>query len=380
MKITSINLLKYDGRVKLVLGTSLPAYSVRLILSGKTYYDAFNIAEPYDRKTHVFYIPEEVFSLSAKAQLVFSRFKKGKVSYTKSFVPGDGPEAQSFVCEKNGDFFPGIVPGLIEEYDHKITVKSEEKEELFEGVTFTKFTCEDKDGAPVIISLIKTDLKHSELYIGTPDDSYESKKVKATIPDMILSAEKNGRRVLAAVNADFFDMFGDNHPSGLCVKNGRIIANGDSPRPFIGVTKSGKPTLTDLNESPEMKNGLYQAAAGLQMIVKDGKIYDYAPLEPFSYVRHPRTAAGITKDGSVLLLEVDGRIPAHSNGASLVDLALFMIRLGADRALNLDGGGSSAVYTRSGKEHILRTVPADLFFPNDKLIRKDFNAIFVTEK
>ena len=361
MKLTGVAYMKTENGVKVVAGVSMPAYDVCLRLGDGVYADAFNLGEPYDRKTHVFYVPEAYVVPGAGATLCFKRFKRGKAQYKKKFaLPAPvyaDPEA------------------LKKEYDNGVAVVKEETESLAEGLSYTKYTCADRDGRPVILSLLKTDLKRTVLYVGTPDDGYEAKKVKQTIPDMAAAAEKNGRTVLAGVNADFFDIFGDNHPSGLCVKNGRIISNVLTDRPFIGVTETGAPVIAYQSEvTPE---ALVQAAAGMQMIVKDGALFDFAPLEPFSYVRHPRTAAGVTKDGQVLLLEADGRIPDHSNGMSLVDLGLFMLRLGADRAINLDGGGSSAVYTKTDGEFTLRTVPADLFFPNDKLIRKDFNALFL---
>ncbi len=60
---------------------------------------------------------------------------------------------------------------------------------------------------------------------------------------------------------------------------------------------------------------------------------------------HPRTAVGRTADGDLILLVVDGRQPA-SRGVDLVELATIMRDLGAERALNLDGGGSSALVVR----------------------------------
>ena len=57
---------------------------------------------------------------------------------------------------------------------------------------------------------------------------------------------------------------------------------------------------------------------------------------------HPRTAAGRTRDGRLLVLVVDGRQP-ESKGVTLEDLAVIMRDLGAVDALNLDGGGSSAL-------------------------------------
>ena len=364
MRAVSADYLLRDGTVKIVLGTACRARRVRLILQGKEYADAFNAAEPYDLHAHVFYVPESDFAFG-EAKLKFRLTKKGPDLTGRVRLP-----QKPFAGEE----------ALLCEYDHGLVVQSEERIDVAPGLVYTQFACADREGLPVICTLLEADLEQVSLYVGTPEDGYAAKKVEATIPDMAAAAEQNGKTVLAAVNADFFDIFGDGHPSGLCVKNGKVIANADSTRPFLAQKKDGSAVITDLNESPEISGSLQHAAAGLEMIVKDGKIYDWGPLEPFAYVRHPRTAAGVTKDGKVLLLEVDGRIPAHSNGATLVDLANFLIARGADRALNLDGGGSSAVYIKDADGFTLKTVPADLFFPNDKLIRKDFNAFLIVEK
>ena len=58
---------------------------------------------------------------------------------------------------------------------------------------------------------------------------------------------------------------------------------------------------------------------------------------------HPRTAIGIDRDtGQVLMLVVDGR-QSFSRGYTMVELANLMTTLGAEDALNLDGGGSSTL-------------------------------------
>ncbi|HEX8780729.1 MAG TPA: phosphodiester glycosidase family protein [Nocardioides sp.] len=63
-------------------------------------------------------------------------------------------------------------------------------------------------------------------------------------------------------------------------------------------------------------------------------------------IRHPRTAVGIDRDrGRLLMLVVDGR-STISCGATMVGLGRLLRRLGADDALNFDGGGSSTMYTR----------------------------------
>ena len=363
MRITSVTCMKTDGIVKLVAQTDKPCFDVFLDVKGVRQKDAFNLEEPYDRKTHVFYIPEEELSPGMTLTLRLKKRKGGKhfSAYPFPFTPDYADEA-----------------ALAKEYDNGVLAINSESETVAEGVVYTRYTAEDKDGRPVNYFVLSADTAKASLYVGTPGNGYNNVNVKAKVPEMIDAAVADGIPVVAAMNADFFDMFGDCHPSGLCVKNGVTVANPDSPRPFIGVRKDGTPVITDTTESPGIVGELEHAAAGLEMIVKDGQLYDFAPLEPFGYVRHPRTAAGVTKDGKVLLLAVDGRIPEYSNGASLVDLAQIMIGLGADRAVNLDGGGSTIVYTKRGGAFVLHNFPADLIRPRAMLIRKEFNALLVT--
>lgn len=61
---------------------------------------------------------------------------------------------------------------------------------------------------------------------------------------------------------------------------------------------------------------------------------------------HPRTAAGIDKDGNLLLMVVDGR-QRKSRGVSLAELAGLMKAIGAVKAVNLDGGGSSTLVVKN---------------------------------
>lgn len=355
---------KENGELKAVVCTKTPTYEAFIEINGKIYADSFNDAEPYDRKTHVFYLPKldckETFFLHLK------KFKHGRFAYIKRLC----------LC----DFTEKDERKLLNEYNNSLFTVSSKSEKVCDGVTYTHTIYSDKNGAPVHAFVTEFEADCASLYVGTPNDGYESVNVRATIPDMVKAAEKNGVRSAAAVNADFFDIFGDFHPSGLCVKNGRVVANAKSQRNFIAKLKDGSHVITNKDESPDIINDIEHAASGLQMIVKDGEIYEYAPLEPFSYTRHPRTAVGIRKNGSVILLVVDGRIPEYSNGASLVDLATLMLSLGADRALNLDGGGSSAMYTNKDGELVLHSRPADLFRPKAKLIRKDYNSIIVNIK
>lgn len=75
---------------------------------------------------------------------------------------------------------------------------------------------------------------------------------------------------------------------------------------------------------------------------------------------HPRTAVGIDDDGNkVYLVTVDGRSQV-SRGYTMVELADLMTSLGAENALNLDGGGSTTLagHTAEGVFGILNA-PSD---------------------
>ncbi|MFG3292038.1 phosphodiester glycosidase family protein [Streptomyces sp. NPDC048179] len=90
-------------------------------------------------------------------------------------------------------------------------------------------------------------------------------------------------------------------------------------------------------------------------LVEDGRVHIDAAgegtLDPldlsfgfaWSNVRQPRTLAGVDRHGRLLLVTVDGRQPGVSEGFTLAEAAAFMRSLGAVQALNLDGGGSTAM-------------------------------------
>ena len=70
--------------------------------------------------------------------------------------------------------------------------------------------------------------------------------------------------------------------------------------------------------------------------------------------RHPRTAIGTDEAGFLYLVSVDGR-SGSSIGMTISELSGYMGSLGATRAINLDGGGSST-FVLHGQ---LRNVPSD---------------------
>jgi hypothetical protein len=59
--------------------------------------------------------------------------------------------------------------------------------------------------------------------------------------------------------------------------------------------------------------------------------------------RQPRTLAGVTQGGRLLLVTVDGRDPRWSVGLSFPEAAALLRWLGAQQGLSMDGGGSTTM-------------------------------------
>lgn len=89
-----------------------------------------------------------------------------------------------------------------------------------------------------------------------------------------------------------------------------------------------------------------EAVGGGPWLVRGGKIVLNYSSEKFdAYLalrRHPRTAIGINKEGHLMVVTVDGR-QTISAGMTLSEFAQLLVELGAENAINLDGGGSTGL-------------------------------------
>lgn len=100
---------------------------------------------------------------------------------------------------------------------------------------------------------------------------------------------------------------------------------------------------------------------------------------PFNKFRHPRSAIGIKANGNVLLLTVDGR-QENSSGMSLFELTKIMKWLGCTSAINLDGGGSTALWVSGYGENGVVNHPSDNKKWDHEGERKVANVIFIKGK
>ncbi len=114
---------------------------------------------------------------------------------------------------------------------------------------------------------------------------------------------------------------------------------------------AGKSAQLDLKFSPDFEAlNIIHAVGGGPGLLKDGKVNITGEEERFQpdilENRSPRTALGLTADQHLIMLTVDGRQQETSVGMSLEELALILKDLGAEDAMNLDGGGSARMVIR----------------------------------
>lgn len=170
-----------------------------------------------------------------------------------------------------------------------------------------------------------------------------------------------------AINASYFHPFYEHHPWDYFPRRGdrvrvlgQAISNGNSYSPAA----PGWPILC-ISEQQRAEivpdtcpTGTLQAVAGAQILVEHGKSIikeDSDSIKPQDL--HPRTAIAIDEKGEKLwLILIDGRQPFYSEGVTLAELKNIAIELGADSALNLDGGGSTtAVMANCCGWHLLNS-------------------------
>ena len=108
----------------------------------------------------------------------------------------------------------------------------------------------------------------------------------------------------------------------------------------------------------------HTAVGGFPLLLRDSAVVATVDTDGAAGFRalNPRTAVGISADGRrLLLIVVDGRQPWFSVGTTTRETAELLRALGAVTAVNLDGGGSSALVVRDTSTGATRLVnrPSD---------------------
>lgn len=151
---------------------------------------------------------------------------------------------------------------------------------------------------------------------------------------------------VVAINGDYFDPA--LNPIGLAMGDGEVWARADERlrrQEVVGVGGLRVEIFPRAEPLREPEAWMTGAISGWPMVVEDcAPVAKLPGSNHFTNAPHPRTAIGLSRDRQHLLLIVaDGRredVP----GPTLPELAALLVEVGACTALNLDGGGSSAMW------------------------------------
>ena len=199
-------------------------------------------------------------------------------------------------------------------------------------------------------------------------------------PSEIGKAEK----ALFAVNAGYFHM--KQRIPSVYFRTGKEIHGYSHPTELYRVDalmgfkdKKGRKVeiapATDTTKYAQVSKGWKQAMASGPLLILDGEMMvpvlmgnqadgaNVAAMEKeqkegykhrthytsalFYDKRHPRAAFGTDEDGYAYLVVIDGRFPGQADGASIYETAYVCYLLGMTDAINLDGGGSTTLWTET---------------------------------
>ena len=233
---------------------------------------------------------------------------------------------------------------------------------------YTVFSSETSTLAPGIEQTIKlalsADNKQLAYYIATVDITREDVNIYANYKDNDPSAGWGMQRVMeqmaaaqakhsnpddpehyienyytvVGVNADFYNM-STGKPTGALVMEGVTYSEGNGKN-FFAILKDGTPVIGTADQWATYKDNIAEAVGGSIMLVQNGQSV-VGHTENYYYTRASRTCIGITAEGQVVLMVLDGRQEPFSAGGAYEELAQIMLDAGCVTAMNLDGGGSS---------------------------------------
>lgn len=183
-----------------------------------------------------------------------------------------------------------------------------------------------------------------DVHVARVDLKHPDTKVIATGKGergMTVSAFAKKTKAVVAVNGDYFDeqFWPIGKSGGACGVwwQGKRV----SRRQGLVVVGAGRAEIQQNTQSG--RAWARGAVSGWPLLVEGCAAIRKLPgSDFFTNAKHPRTAVGLSRDGRTMYFVV-----AVGEGMTLPELARVLANeLGACRAMNLDGGGSSAIWVR----------------------------------
>ena len=180
------------------------------------------------------------------------------------------------------------------------------------------------------------------------------------------SQQATEKGALAAINGTYYNMVTGNSVCFYKI-NDQVLdttTNGEFKSRVNGAIREVKGNIEIIGWNKEIeanykKNKGTVLASG-PIMVDNGRISDWSKCDKkFIETRHPRSAIFTKKNGTIVFLTVDGRSEGNAAGMSIPELAYLAKILGAEDAINLDGGGSTTLWLKGAPENGVLNYPSD---------------------
>lgn len=237
---------------------------------------------------------------------------------------------------------------------------------LFQGIVYKRETL--KIPRPVMVHVVTVDLTQAgvKTFVTPKANSRDVETTARTASEFL--REFN---LQLAINANYFHRFDENtpwdyfphsgdpsYPIGEVISNGNRYSKGEKSWPVLCVLPKNRAQILDSEKCPE---GTFTGVAGRNILVARGKavVEKSKDDEPYN-----RVAVAVDKKGEKMwLIVVDGKQIFYSEGLTNVELAKFIANLGAQTALNLDGGGSTTLVMAENNEAKVLNSPSHTKIP-----------------
>ncbi len=131
-------------------------------------------------------------------------------------------------------------------------------------------------------------------------------------------------------------------PYGAIIKNGTLVwEHSGGSGGLIGFNKDHKMVLTYKTPEEAIADGMVDAVDFGPFLIVNGNVSKIHG--DGGWGTAPRSIIAQRKDGVVLFLIIDGRMPGYSIGATMNDVIEILMRYKAYNAANLDGGASTTM-------------------------------------
>ena len=221
---------------------------------------------------------------------------------------------------------------------------------IFQGIDYATADIEGGSGHSEAF-VVRVDLNAPGIGFTTTPHSGPLETMSQTTSQFL---QATGTQV--AINAAFFSPCGCStttsdakNLSGLAISGGVQVSAGEAGFASLLLTQNNLATLVDGSPSTPT-DGIFTAISGGGFILKNGAdvVNGTLPGDPLN--PNPRSVLGLSQDGGYMyVVAIDGRRPGVSAGVSQSEESAFMFYLGAFNAINLDGGGSTAL-VREGSD------------------------------